>query len=240
MIEILAPAGNMQCLYAAVQAGANAVYIGAGEFSARKDAGFSLSAVGESVKYAHSKNVKIYAALNILLFNRELSQAVQLCQNYADIGVDGIIVQDMGLVKVLHEQVPRAVLHASTQCAVYDKYGAEAAKKAGFSRVVLAREMSLEQIREVTKSVDIETEVFVHGALCSSVSGLCGMSVSFSGIDGKNKRSGNRGTCAQPCRLNFKAGTREYALSLEDLSLLKRWLGGLGPNMRFEGQERFI
>ena len=237
--EILAPAGNFACLTAACEAGANAVYLGVGAFSARHGAGFSLSDCVRAADTAHGAGVKVYGALNIILFNRELPQVRDTVAALAKAGFDGIIAQDMAVIAYAREYgIP---VHASTQVAVSDVNGAVAASRFGFSRVVLAREMSRGGIAEVARSCDIETEVFVCGALCASVSGLCGMSVAFSGRNSKDKRSGNRGTCAQPCRLDFRHGSDRHVLSMPDLFLLP-YIGELAAmgvtSLKIEGRLR--
>lgn len=213
--EILAPAGSMESLQAAVGSGADAVYIGAKEFSARASAeNFSMEEIEEAVKYCRERNVKVYLTLNTLVFDSEMKAALELCQRAYLAGIDAVILQDLGLAALISKSMPDLALHASTQLSVHTPSGAKALKQLGFSRVVLARELSRSEIAEIASQVDIELEVFVHGALCMSVSGQC----YFSAMLGS--RSGNRGRCAQPCRLPFKVkGGNGYALSLKDLSL---------------------
>ncbi len=217
--EILAPAGNIDMLIAAVRSGADAVYLGAKEFSARKNAeNFNLSELREAVKYCRIRGVKVYLALNTVIKDRELSSAFALARDAFNIGIDGIIIQDLGLARILHQKIPQLKLHASTQMSVHSPAALPLLKQLGFCRVVVAREMSKQQLKELCKKADklgIEVEVFVHGALCMSLSGQCLLSA-FLG-----SRSGNRGLCAGPCRLPFKAyGGTGYDLSLKDLSLL--------------------
>ncbi|MGN0492710.1 MAG: U32 family peptidase, partial [Acutalibacteraceae bacterium] len=217
--EVLSPVGNGEMLVAACRAGANAVYLGAKEFSARRNAeNFDDNALKEAVKYCHIRGVKVYLTLNIQIKDGELSSAVDLARRAYNYGVDGIIIADLGLAAVLHKSIPALNLHASTQMTVHTPAALTILKNAGFTRVVAAREMSREELRELckrAKELNIEVEVFVHGALCMSVSGQCLLSA-FLG-----SRSGNRGLCAGPCRLPFavKGGTG-YDLSLKDLSLL--------------------
>jgi putative protease len=216
--EILAPAGSPEALRAAVLCGADAVYVGGKMFSARANAAnFTLSELEAAVKFAHLRGVKIYIAANTLIFNGELSEFAKYIRDCAEIGVDAFIVQDIGGAKIIKETVGGAVLHASTQMTVFDRAGAELLKKNGFTRVVAARECSREILADIAKS-GLEVEVFVHGALCMSVSGQCLMSAMIGG------RSANRGDCAQSCRLPFCIGNTfhegENALSLKDLSLI--------------------
>ncbi len=213
--EILAPAGSMESVVAAVRSGADAVYIGAKDFSARASAeNFSIDEIKDVTAYCHERGVLVYLTLNTLIFDSELESALELCRKAYMAGTDAVIVQDMGLASLIRKSMPDLALHASTQMSVHTVSGAKALKELGFSRVVLARELSKAEIKEIADAVDIELEVFVHGALCMSVSGQC----YFSAMLGS--RSGNRGRCAQPCRLPFKVkGGNGYALSLKDSSL---------------------
>ena len=214
MLEILAPCGGAESLTAAVNSGANAVYLGETAFSARRNAeNFTPEQLREAVRFCHLSGVKVHVALNTLVFDTELDKLEKTVEMIADCGVDAVIVQDFGVAKTI-KKIADIPLHASTQMTVTSVSGAEMAKEAGFSRVVLAREMSLKEIERVVKSVDIETEIFVHGAICVCLSGQCYMSAMLGG------RSGNRGLCAQPCRLNFTCDKRENVLSLKDLSLI--------------------
>lgn len=217
MIEILAPCGGEDSLPAALNSGADAVYLGAASFSARRNAkNFDAAALAEAVRLCHISGVKVYVTLNTLVFDDELTELSATAVMIEKAGADGVIVQDLGAAQVIHRSAPSLRLHASTQMTVTSAAGAEFVRKHGFSRVVLAREMSLEEIERVVKNVDIETEVFVHGALCVCVSGQCLMSAVYGG------RSGNRGLCAQPCRLDFSYGDRRNVLSLKDLSIIER------------------
>lgn len=217
-MEILAPAGSMESVYPAVRMGADAVYLGAEQFSARAGArNFSRQELKEAVEYCHIRNVKVYLAVNTLVRDPEMKDALGLAEYAASLPVDGFIVQDMGLSSLLREAAPKTRLHASTQMSVHTPAGAAALYDAGFSRVVLSRELSLEEIKEIRKASPIELEVFVHGALCMSVSGQC----YFSAMLGS--RSGNRGQCAQPCRLPFSVqGGTGFDLSLKDYSIVSR------------------
>ncbi len=216
MSEILAPCGSMESLIAAVNSGADAVYLGEEEFSARKNAtNFSYEQLCEAVKLCHYSSVKVYVTLNTLVFDKEMQLLKKAVINCAKAGVDGFIVQDIGVVRLIKEIVPDMPLHASTQMTVNSLEGAKLLKKLGFSRVVLGRELSFDQIKTITEGCDIETEVFVHGALCVCISGQCYMSSILGG------RSGNRGLCAQPCRLNFTLDKRQNVISLKDLSIIE-------------------
>lgn len=214
-IEILAPAGAFESVKAAACTGASAVYIGARQFSARASAAnFDDEEIESAVEYCHKRGLKLYLALNTLVRDDEIPQALKVIQHACKACVDAIIVQDLGLAQLIRQTAPTMPLHASTQMTVHNPEGAKLLYSLGFKRVVLARELSLKEIEEIVGSCPIETEVFVHGALCMCVSGQCEFSALLGG------RSGNRGRCAQPCRLPFKIdGGNGYALSLKDLSL---------------------
>lgn len=211
--ELLSPAGTMECFYAAVEAGADAVYVGGELFSARAFAGnFSREELSRAVVYAHAYGVKLYVAVNTLLFDGELPEALDYVGYLDEIGVDAVIVADMGLAAAIALQYPRLPMHASTQASVHDSTAASAAAALGFSRVVPARELSRENIAALVEGTPTEIEVFLHGALCVCHSGQC----LFSSLVGG--RSGNRGACAQPCRLPYQAGGKEgYFMNLKDL-----------------------
>lgn len=213
--EILAPAGGFEQLKAAVRCGADAVYLGAGDFNARRNAeNFSEDELFSAVKYCHAYGVKVYVTLNTLIFDSELEALYKTVELIAKSGADAVIVQDAAVAEAVKKICPSLSLHASTQMAVHNLSGALLLEELGFKRVVLSREMSLEEIKAVTSGTSLETEVFVHGAHCMSASGNCYISAIF------GERSGNRGKCAQVCRLNFKSREREYALSLKDMSYL--------------------
>ena len=215
MIEILAPCGGEDSLPAALNAGADAVYLGITQFSARRSAkNFTREQLEAAVRECHISGVKVYVTMNTLIFDDEMKALSEAAASVEEAGADGVIVQDFGAARVIHEAAPSLRLHASTQMTVTSAAGAEFARKHGFARVVLAREMSFEEIERVVRSVDVETEVFVHGALCVCVSGQCLMSAMYGG------RSGNRGMCAQPCRLDVSCGDRHNVLSLKDLSVI--------------------
>ena len=210
--ELLCPAGDMECLVAAVAAGADAVYVGAKKFGARAYAkNFDLSEIDRASSYCHLHGVKLYVTLNTALTTSELSEALTLARELYSLGVDALIVADLGLIRELRRACPELELHASTQLSVHNSLGADVAYGLGCTRVVLARELSREDISAVVASSRAECEVFLHGALCVSHSGQC----LFSSLVGG--RSGNRGECAQPCRLNYNGD--KYPLSLKDLCL---------------------
>ncbi len=209
--ELLAPAGDFDCLVAAVRGGADAVYVGGKLYSARAYAkNFDLETLSRAVAYCHLHGVRLYVTINTLLYNKEMPEALEFARSLYLIGVDALIVADLGLVRALREYLPEMELHASTQMSVHNSYGADVAYSLGCTRVVLARELTGENMRRVTEACKPECEVFLHGALCVCHSGQC----LFSSIVGG--RSGNRGECAQPCRLPYDG---KYPLSLSDLSL---------------------
>jgi putative protease len=217
-LELLAPAKDMECGIAAITCGADAVYIGAERFSARDKAYNSLGDIETLVKYAHKYWARIYVALNTLLKDEELPEAVELIERLYAIGVDALIIQDYGL---LEEKLPPIPLFASTQLNNRTPEKIMFLEKAGFQRVILARELDLEQIRNIRAKTTVDLECFVHGALCVAYSGQCYLSYALGG------RSGNRGNCAQPCRKKYslydEAGNLlakdQYLLSLKDLNL---------------------
>ena len=210
--ELLAPAGDMECLYAAVAAGADAVYVGGKRFGARAFAkNFDLEEMEAAVRYCHLRGVRLYVTLNTLIEDREMPEAVDYAASLYRIGVDALIVADLGVMAAIHRHVPGLELHASTQMSVHNTLGVKAAADLGACRVVLARELPLTEIKSAVESSPAEIEVFLHGALCVCYSGQC----LFSSLVGG--RSGNRGECAQPCRLPYNGG--KYPLSLKDLSL---------------------
>ncbi len=216
MIELLAPAGNEECFFAAVNNGADAVYLGLSSFSARKNAAnFNEENISYFVSYAHAVGVKVYVALNTIVKDPELSDFIKTAGIALSAGADALIIQDIFLGKLLKEIYPDCVIHLSTQAGVNNVGGAELAKEYGFSRVILARETEIHEIKKIAE--EIETEIFVHGALCSSFSGHCYLSSFIGG------NSGNRGLCKQPCRKKYaietKSGGGEYSFSLADLNL---------------------
>lgn len=219
-IEILAPAGNLDSLLAGIHSGADAVYFGYGELNARRNAkNFDEQSLAEASRLCKERGVKMHMTVNTMVYDREYDEVLRTLEIACKYGIDALIVQDLGVAKIVREAAPEMKMHASTQLTVHNVSGAWQAKELGFSRVVLAREMGREEILQVTTQVPVETEVFVHGALCMCVSGQCYMSSVI------GERSGNRGLCAQPCRLPFASGRKGdsgYALSLKDLSLADR------------------
>ncbi len=214
--EILAPAGSMESVIAAVRSGADAVYLGTKSFNARRNAdNFDGDSLKNAVDYCHKHGVKVHLTLNTLISDGELDDAQEAVRLACEAGVDAIIVQDLGLADIIRRCAPDMPMHASTQMSVQTPAGLKKLKKLGFTRAVLPRELSREEIRKLCENSPIELECFVHGALCMCVSGQC----YFSAMLGS--RSGNRGACAQPCRLPFGApyGTG-HDLSLKDLSLV--------------------
>lgn len=198
MVEILAPSGSSSSVEAAVQGGANAIYLGYGDFNARRNAkNFTLEQLEEAVDYCHVRDVSVFLTLNTLLTERELDKAVSLVQDVGKIGVDAVIVQDLGVASMVKKAVPSMELHGSTQMSVHSLDGLKELADFGFSRVVLARELGKSEIAHLAKYSPIELEVFVHGAQCMSYSGQCYLSAMV------GQRSGNRGLCAQPCRLPY-------------------------------------
>lgn len=216
-MEVLAPAGGPEALRAAVFAGADAVYLGGPAFGARANAkNFTREQLREAAEFCHARGVRVHVTVNTLLKDSELPAALDLVSYLCTLPADAVLVQDMGLFALLRERAPELPLHASTQMSLHTLGGAKLLQELGASRVVLARELSLEEIREIAAGCPVELEAFVHGALCMSVSGQCYFSAMLGG------RSGNRGMCAQTCRLPFAgpAGTG-HDLSLKDLSFLR-------------------
>ena len=214
-VELLAPAKNYETAVAAIDSGADAIYIGANDFGARKNAPNSISDIEKLVNYAHKFYVKVHVVINTILNDSELIKAVELVKTLYNIGVDAIIVQDMGLVKAaIDGKLPPIQIHASTQC---DNRSLEKAKffdSLGLSRVILARELSLAKIEEICKNTNCEIETFIHGALCVSYSGQCYLSYANGG------RSANRGECAQPCRKKYSLVDEKGKYILKDKYLL--------------------
>ena len=216
-LEILAPSGSIESIYPAVRMGANAVYIGAWKMSARSAAqNFNKEELKTAVEYCHARGVKVYLACNTLVHDDELQTAWDIIKYACEIPVDALIMQDIGLISLVRKYAPDMRIHGSTQMSVHTPMGVQYLEKMGLKRVVLSRELSKSEIQEIKAKTHAELEIFVHGALCMSVSGQC----YFSAMLGS--RSGNRGACAQPCRLPFSDGFRNnYALSLKDNSIIK-------------------
>ncbi len=222
-MELLAPAGGMHQLKAAVQSGADAVYLGAASFSARAGAGnFNYAELKEAVDYCHVYGVKVHCAINTLIKESELNDAIETAISVSRCGIDALIIQDIGFAAHIRKILPDMELHASTQMTVTSLEGVKYLEEHGFSRVVLARELSVDEITEIVRGAKAEIEVFVHGAICMSYSGQCLMSSILGG------RSGNRGRCAQPCRLpyelleNGSVCDSAYILSPKDMALINR------------------
>lgn len=224
LTELLAPAKDKETAITAINSGADAIYIGAPAFGARVAAGNSIEDIKEIIEFAHIFNVKVHVTINTILKDDELSQVTELIRKLYDIGVDAIIVQDMAIVSLAVEnKLPPIVLHASTQCNNRSLEKVKFWENIGFSRVILARELSLEQIKNICENTDVEIETFVHGALCVSYSGQCYMSCYIGG------RSANRGECAQPCRKKYTLvddkgnvlAKDKHLLSLKDFNASK-------------------
>ena len=214
-MELLAPAGSPEALLAAVQNGADAVYMGLGSFNARRSArNFTDETFAAAVAYCHERGVRVYLTLNTLLTDRELPDAAETLRKASVWGVDAVLVQDWGLWQLARTAAPDLPLHASTQMSLHTLAGAKRAAELGMERVVLARELSARDVEGICRACGAEVEVFAHGALCMCYSGQCAMSAMIGG------RSGNRGTCAQPCRLPYTVGEKSgYLLSLKDNNL---------------------
>ena len=242
-IEILAPVGNEEMLRAAVFSGADAVYLGFSGFNARTSANnFDADTLKEAVRFCHARGVAVHVALNTTVYGGELPALEQAIRAVAASGADAVICQDLAVATLLGKIAPQLPRHGSTQMSVHSLQGALELKELGFTRVVLARELSLPEVEHITKHCGIETECFVHGALCMCVSGQCYMSAFLGG------RSGNRGSCAGPCRLPFEANTlpegkpgRLHHLSLKDNSVIDKLdkLQALGvASAKIEGRLR--
>ena len=217
MLEILSPAGSPEGVIAAVQNGADAVYIGFGDYNARRNAkNFTLEDFKKAAEYCRVRDIKIYITFNTLCSDRELPALAEQAKVACRLGADAFIVQDLGVMKAVRQAAPEVAVHASTQMSINNLEGVRIAAAMGLKRVVLARELPKKDIEYICKNAPIETEVFVHGALCMSYSGQCYMSSVI------GRRSGNRGLCAQPCRLNYSTGghAAEYLLSLKDNCLI--------------------
>jgi len=217
MLELMAPAGSPEGVIAAVQNGADAVYLGFGDYNARRNAkNFTEEELAQAAEYCRIRGVKVYVTLNTLASDRELPLVAEAARTASRCGADAILVQDLGVLRAIRETVPEMPLHASTQMTIHDLDGVRMAAAMGLSRVVLSRELSRDDIAYICANAPIETEIFGHGALCMCYSGQCYMSAVI------GRRSGNRGLCAQPCRLAYAAGGHgtEYPLSLKDNCLV--------------------
>ncbi len=236
MLELLSPAGSMEALRAAVQNGANAVYLGIGTFNARQSAkNFTLETLGEALKYCHVRGVDVHLTLNTLVSDREYKAVADLIRKTAEAGVDAYIVQDLGVAQLCRQIAPEVPVHGSTQLTIHSLAGVQLCAAMGMKRVVLSRELNREEIRYICQNSPIEIEVFGHGALCMCYSGQCYLSAMIGG------RSGNRGRCAQPCRQSYGYGRWEskYPLSLKDNCLVHyvRELEEMGvASLKLEGR----
>ena len=237
MMELLSPAGSRAALEAAVQSGADAVYMGFGAFNARRNAkNFTDEEFADAVAYCHLRGVRVFLTLNTLLTDRELPQAAEVLRKASQMGVDAVLVQDWGVLTLAQAVTPDLPIHASTQMSLFTSGGARWAERLGMERVVLARELSREDIANVCRNCGAEIEVFVHGALCMCYSGQCTMSALI------GQRSGNRGACAQPCRLPYGVNgpcKNQFPLSLKDanLSAYLQELGDMGVAcLKLEGR----
>lgn len=242
-VELLAPAGSIQCFYAAMNAGADAVYLGGERFGARAYAdNFNKEQLLEAIDYAHLFQKKVYLTCNTLLKEEELYQALEYVSPFYEAGLDGVIIQDFGALRLFKRHFPGLELHASTQMTITGKEGAYLLKKYGVQRIVPARELSLEELKDIKDNVDVELEIFIHGAMCYAYSGQCLFSSMLGG------RSGNRGRCAGPCRLPYDAfyegkqvnrQKEQYLLSLKDLcavSLLPKLIEAGMDSFKIEGR----
>jgi len=218
MIELLAPVGSMEAFYAAINNHADAIYLGGKKFGARAYANnFTNEEIKEIIKIAHLFNIKVYVTVNTIIFDEEIDELIEFLDFLYLNDCDAVIIQDLGVLNIIRHRYPDFEIHASTQMNIQSVEEAKIYKELGVKRIVLAREVDLELVKKIKKKVDIEVEVFVHGALCISSSGKCYMSSIIGG------RSGNRGRCAQPCRLNYKLKTEEgYLISPKDLYQLPR------------------
>lgn len=211
-IELLSPVGNERGLKAAINAGADAVYFGAKSFNAREHAAenFDDKTIENAIKFSKLRNVKVYITVNTLVYNDEIDKVISLIKNLYNMGADAIIVQDLGIIDIIRNNI-NIPMHASTQMSCNNSYSVKLLEKLGLERVILARETSIEDIKEIRKNSNIELETFIHGALCVSFSGQCAYSYLHGG------RSANRGACAQPCRMEYSGGKTNYPLSTKDL-----------------------
>ncbi|MBO5477660.1 MAG: U32 family peptidase [Clostridia bacterium] len=242
-IELLAPAGNIDSFKAAVNAGADAIYMGLGKHNARVMAkNFTLQDYIECLNYAHVRGVKVYLTLNTLVQDEEIQDAIEMLISLYEYGLDAVILQDIGLASLIHKVLPELHMHASTQMSAYSLEQVKFLEKLGFKRVVLARELTLDEIKYITSNTDVEIEAFIHGALCVSLSGQCLMSLAI------GTRSANRGACAQPCRMKYSLHTANkqvepstYILSKKDiygLDILKDIVDSGIVSLKIEGRNK--
>lgn len=232
--ELLAPAGDVEAGYAALYYGADAVYLGLQKFSARATAAnFDEEALNEFTGYAHSLGKKVFVAINTLIQEKELPDLLKQLDICSRCRVDAVILQDLGVARIIREQYPELEMHASTQMAIHNKEGALALQKLGFSRVVLARELTLPEIEKIAAIPGLETEAFIHGALCYSYSGMC----LFSSLE--TGKSANRGKCLYPCRAVFKGEEGEkHFFSMKDMALQEDVLKMPVTSLKIEGRKK--
>ena len=240
-LELLAPAGSFESLKAAVSNGADAIYLGGGKHNARVNAAnFTEKELAAAIDYAHERDKKVYTTLNTLVKNHELKDVLRFAEYIYKEGADAVIVQDLGLVRLLKEYLPELCIHASTQMTLANSEAVKTVESMGVNRVVLPRELTLDEIRIIGENTSVQLEVFVHGALCVCYSGQCLMSSFIGG------RSGNRGLCAQPCRLPWSLskdgkvyGNSSYLISPRDLmtiELLPRLKNAGISSLKIEGR----
>lgn len=242
-IELLAPAGNIESFKAAINAGADAIYMGVGKYNARAMAqNFTVEDYLNCLDYAHIRGVKIYLTLNTLVEDNDIVEILDMLSKLYEYGLDAVIIQDIGLASIIHRVFPDLHLHASTQMSVYSLEQVKFLEELGFKRVVLARELTLDEISYISNNTKLEIEVFIHGALCVSVSGQCLMSLSI------GNRSANKGKCAQPCRMKYtlcessgKKLEETYFLSKKDiygLDILKELINSNIASLKIEGRNK--
>ena len=242
-LELLAPAGNEESFKAAVNAGADAIYMGLGKHNARVMAkNFTLSSYIDCIKYAHVRGVKVYLTLNTLLEDDDIKDALELLIKLYEAGLDAVILQDIGLASIIHDIMPDLHMHASTQMSAYSLEQVKFLESIGFKRVVLARELTLEEVKYITDNTSIEIEAFIHGALCVSLSGQCLLSLAI------GTRSANKGACAQPCRMRYtlykdkeKMSPKTYLLSKKDiygLDILDKIIESNITSLKIEGRNK--
>ena len=243
VVELLAPAGNISSFKAAINAGADAIYMGVGKYNARAMAqNFTIDEYIKCLDYAHIRGVKVYLTLNTLVEDSDIKEILDMLLKLYEYGLDAVILQDIGLANIIHKVFPDLHMHASTQMSVYSLEQVKFLEEIGFKRVVLARELSLEEIKYIVNNTEVEIEVFIHGALCVSLSGQCLMSLSI------GNRSANKGECAQPCRMkyelyDFKDNKLEdtYLLSKKDiygLDILKDIIESNITSLKIEGRNK--
>ncbi|HKK95246.1 MAG TPA: U32 family peptidase [Anaerovoracaceae bacterium] len=241
-IELLVPVGGQAQLFAAVNNGADAIYLGGYLFNARmKASNFNINEIEDAIDYCHLRGVKVYITVNTLILEEEMKKAIEYIAAIYSIGVDAVIVQDLGLARLINLYMPDLQMHLSTQGSVVDYNGVDTAQKLGFNRVVLGRELSVKEATEIASKSDVDIEIFVHGAICVSLSGQCHLSRYIGG------RSGNRGLCAQPCRLPYRClyengemvDDNAYPLSTKDLCLIDHigeLINGKVKSLKIEGR----